>query len=363
MASSEDKAISLQCTAVKNYGRFSVADRDNDARFGRIILFYTYAIGFAITILTTPFVMGVLFMILNSFQDTDNQDDENANKRYYYKLMFAAASAVSLFYSFTAVFAALYQALKLYTGRFASLNEFQTCKIGCLSFLMGWVIFTAIVLAVLFPYKPSANYNTIKKILAFFAILSLTFLAAYIMLSFFPTILLLFAFPINSSALLALHIALFYSATVVLAVYFAMVHYWIKEHDLIVSKKDNPTNMLEKVINCLKQNECESLVVHIGWFLCITLGLLITCLLPLTYICIILLYQFVVARSNTNDVALNGITMYVPTLIIGAFGFIIDKGAIRKFSQQHAELPAGGNVASSPSSGEPGDEASGNGTA
>lgn len=278
-------------------------------------------------------------MISNSFEDKDGQDDENTNKHYYYKLMFAAASAVSLIYFLIAVFTAINQAIKLKTGRLPSLNEFEICKICYLFVLLVWVFSTGIVLAIFFPYKTSAN--NYKKIVAFVAILSLTFLAADVMLSFFPTILLLFAYPINSSALLALHIALFYSTTVVLAVYFAVVHYWIEEHDSIVNEDAPNENIFEKLVHKLK---CESLVVRVGWFLCITLGLLIMCLLPLTYICIILLYQFVVARSNTNEAAVNGITMYVPTLIIGVFGFAIDKGAIRKLKrigQQHAELPAG----------------------
>lgn len=289
--------------------------------------------------------MAVLFMMLNSFQDTDNQDDENTDKHYYYKLIFAAASAVSLLYFLIAVFTAINQVIKLSTGRPPdSLNEFEICKISYLFIILFWVFLMGIAFAIFFPYKTSTN-NYYKKIVAFCAILALTFLAADVMLSFFPTILLLFAYPINSSALLALHIALFYCTTVVLAVYFAVVHHWIEGHESIVSNKNDPTNTLEKIVNWLQHKKCESLVVYIGWFIFITLGLLITCLLPLTYICIILLYQFVVARSNTNDIALNGISMYIPTLIIGVFGFVIDKGAVRKLkriSQQHNELPAGG---------------------
>ena len=71
-------------------------------------------------------------------------------------------------------------------------------------------------------------------------------------------------------------------------------------------------------------------LIYFGWFEHIFLGLVILVALPITYICIIFFYQFVVARSNTNDISLNGLSLYIPSVVIAVFGFVIKKGAFEQ---------------------------------
>ena len=70
--------------------------------------------------------------------------------------------------------------------------------------------------------------------------------------------------------------------------------------------------------------------------------MVLVALLPLTYVCLILLYQFVVARSEANQLAYSNLSTYVPSLVIAVFGFIIKKGAFdlprhKKMKQQKEE--------------------------
>ena len=82
---------------------------------------------------------------------------------------------------------------------------------------------------------------------------------------------------------------------------------------------------------------CTWCTIALGWCTYILLGTLImVALLPLTYVCIILLYQFVVARSETNQIASSNLAMYVPSIAIAVFGFLLNKGAFDK--PQHVKM-------------------------
>ena len=136
------------------------------------------------------------------------------------------------------------------------------------------------------------------------------------MLSLAPTFLLLFAYPISSSALLVLHIAIFYCTIILVVVYFSI---------------------LDKRITKQKADIQTICVTNFG---CIMIGLILVVLLPLTYICILFFYQLAITRSNTTNASLIGISLYIPSLIIAVFGFLIKKGAFeqRKIKERKAML-------------------------
>ena len=330
----EEKAISLHCAAVEKYNRYSRKDRSSDAKFGTIILRFAYSVGFLLTFFITPLFIGLLFKILNkAFDENSPQNNGNGSNtsgteapessNYHYKPMFVAASIISFMYSFASISIGFYN---LPNKSRQPLNEFEMMKTGFLLLLLIWLVILTVAYAIYY-----SSMDCMKKVLASLAILSLGILAADIMLTLPPTILLLFAYPIDSSALLALHIAIFYCATMVLAVYFTKIHKWITKHHSIAKKI---LKML-KVCRVKKDNPNAALIViYIGWCIHIFLGLIVLVALPITYVCIIFFYQFVVARSNTNDISLNGLSLYIPSVVIAVFGFVIKKGA---FGQDTAE--------------------------
>ena len=246
---------------------------------------------------------------------------------YKYKPIFMAGSAISFMYSVSSISIALYQITE--TSRLP-LNEFQYMKIIFLFVLVVWLTVTAVVLT---KYYTISNQH-IKKVVAFFCGLSLAVFTADVMLSFVPTFLLLFAYPISSSALLVLHIAIFYCTIILLAIYFSILHKWITKHHQTVSKivkKKNNEHAHVRAINKLKA------IINFGWFVYIVIGLIVIALLPLTYICILFFYQFVITRSNTTNVSSSGISLYIPSLVIAVFGFLVKKGAFERRTNKEEE--------------------------
>ena len=345
-ASPEDKAIALQCTIVEKYNRYSLKDRDNDARLGVQILRFGYSIGFIITFIMSPLFMRLLFTIINKLvfpgnsdigdptgsdskptENTGRQDDsesqnsdaDNNMDNYNYKLIFMAGSAISFMYSVSSISIALYQITE--TSRLP-LNEFEYMKIIFLFVLVVWLTVIAVVLT---KYYTNSNQH-IKKVFAFFCALSLAVFTANVMLSFVPTFLLLFAYPISSSAMLVLHIAIFYCTIILLAVYFSILHKWIIKHHQTVSKIVKKKKNEDAHVRAIKFKAC----INVGWFVYIVIGLIVIALLPLTYTCILFFYQFVITRSNTTNIASNGISLYIPSLVIAVFGFLVKKGAFER---------------------------------
>ena len=169
-ASPEDKAIALQCTIVEKYNRYSLKDRDNDARLGVQILRFGYSIGFILTFIMSPIFMGLLFTIINKLvfpgnsdisdptgsdskvteitgrqddSESQNSDADNDMNNYNYKPIFMAGSAISFMYSMGSISIALYQVTK--TSRLP-LNEFEYMKMIFLFVLVVWLTVTAVVL-------------------------------------------------------------------------------------------------------------------------------------------------------------------------------------------------------------------------
>ena len=331
-ASPGDKAIALECTIVENYNRYSLEDRDNDARLGVQILRFSYSIGFVLTLIMSPLFMRLLFTIIENLmfpgnsdisdptgsdskptentgrqEDSESQDSdaENDMETYKYKPIFMAGSAISFIYSASSIGIGCHQAI----SRFP-LNEFEYMKMIFLIVLIVWLT----IIALFLMYKMKSNQH--KKVVAFFCALSLAVFTANIMLSFVPTFLLLFAYPISSSALLVLHIAIFYCTIILLAVYFFFLHKWIQ--------------------NVLKKKKNKAYIIF-WWFVYIVCALIAIALLPLTYICILFFYQFVITRSNTTNIASNGISLYIPSLVIAVFGFLVKKGAFEQRTNKEEE--------------------------
>ena len=145
-ASTEDKAIALQCTVVEKYNRYSLEDRNNDARLGVVILRFGYSIGFILTFVMAPLFMGLLFTIMNKVffsNSTESKTSGTDNNMDNYKPIFMAGSAVSFVYSLGSLSIGLYQVTKT---SHLPLNEFEYMKIFFLLALVAWLIVIAVVL-------------------------------------------------------------------------------------------------------------------------------------------------------------------------------------------------------------------------
>ena len=334
-ASAEDKGITLHCAAVENYTYDSVNNFTADARYGRGILIFTYTIGFVLTIMLAPILISLLFKIIKDLFDVSNEEDFDIS---YSKLILAGASTISLVHTFLSVGIAFYQLTK-YRNVF---NEFDRMKSGYLPVLLIWLFTITAAHTIYYDSNKDKLQNCMLKIAGFLAAFSLSAFTGLLMLSFAPTILLLFAYPVDISSLLALHVALFYSTTIVLAVFFRSVREWIVHHYSIVKNIISCSFCNKTQQKLAKKDNCNKCIIFAGMFLHILTGMVLVALLPLTYVCLILLYQFVVARSEANQLAYSNLSTYVPSLVIAVFGFIIKKGAFdlprhKKMKQQKEE--------------------------
>ena len=342
-ASPEDKAIALQCTIVEKYDRHSLEERDNDARRGIKIFQVSYIISIVLTFIMVLLFMGLLFTTLNVFpnntgdqtgsssspsgrsnannerelenrsdarneRESENRSDANNERELKnrsdadddidsYKLILVAGSAVTSLFSFVSVIIELYQATKI---SHQPINEFEKTKIICLIALLLWVI----IIAVMYYMCCKCRRKNVD-VMAFLCVLGLAVFTADIMLSMVPNFLLLFAYPISSSALLVLHIAIFYCAIILIADYIAIL--------LQITKHKQKTKI-------------KTICITIGCTSCMLGVILFFMVLPLTYTGILFFYQLFITRNKTTNVSLSTISQYIPPLVIAVFGFLVKKG-------------------------------------
>ena len=283
-------------------------DFSPDAQYGRGILKFTYSIGFVLGMTLAPILIPLLFKIIRDLFQTPDKEVS------YNKLTLAGATTVCAGYTIISVSIAFHQ-LSRY------INEFDRMKTGFMFALLFWLLVVTFFSALYFKFdkKIPALQKCVLHIAGFIAVFSLSGFTGILVLSFAPTIILLFAYPVDTSSLLALHVALFYSTTIVLAVFFCSVKEWVVNHRSIINTTFTCT---------CNHGWCNKCLICVGTFLHLSLGMVLVALLPLTYVCLILLYQFVVARSEHHQLlAYSNFAAYIPSIIIAVFGFIIKKGA------------------------------------
>ena len=307
-AIADDKGVALDCTSVSNYTS-SKNYFTNGGQYGKGILVFTYTIGFILVIGLTPILLPLLFKII---RDLLQRSDKN-----YDKMFLAGACTISTGYTILSVSIAFYQVTRY-------INEFDHMKAAFLPIILFWKLVITIFSALYFRFDENNFSNSHRKhILHFamcFAAFSLSSFTGIVMLSFAPTILLLFAYPVDTSSLLILHVASFYSTTIVLAVFFRGVKEWIINHDSIFG-----TTFFS---HCCDNDSIKRFFHWLIFCGLLLLGMVLFAMLPLTYVCLILLYQFVVARSEVNQLlAYSNFATYIPSIVIAVFGYIIKKGA------------------------------------
>ena len=144
-------------------------------------------------------------------------------------------------------------------------------------------------------------------------------------LSIVPTVLLLCAYPMNTFALIVIHVALIYFEIKVGTFVFMMLNVWE-----ISFYRENKDFLWLKCMSC-RSNRIASLqddkptcvcrVLRIG-----TVIIFMLFVLAVVYFTFIWFYQFILLRSVSSNVAVDIILKYLPSAVIGLFGFFISKG-------------------------------------
>ena len=175
----------------------------------------------------------------------------------------------------------------------------------------------------------------------------------------FPTILVFFAFSVDTFALLALHVALFYTETMVGTLVVCQSHkFWktlrskfnnikmstryhhmaldqlteeteeteLSNEFLSVSSagSDENSHLLQRLKKSLAlfNNSCVCM------FSCV-LGVLSFCVaVVLFYLCMMWFFQLLILRNLGHNTAFSVMIKYVPTAAIGLFGFVVGKSTL-----------------------------------
>ena len=300
-ASVHDKGFTLPSAAVVQYN--SSAVRDSDAMFGNKILWFACSIDLVLVLtLGLLLLQPLVVMFRNIFIKTRGAP--------HVKFLLAAASFVACAYNIAIAVIGFLLQLPL-------VHEFLYMKFFFL--LVIYLIFAFFI--VVYTRTTSTLDHCSHRFGACFVVFNLSTFIAILLLGFTPTIILLFAHPVDTSSLLALHIAITYTSTIVVAIIFHLTYNFIMRHRPTMNE-DSYVNGFFKIKHCpCKKCLCVS-------FISANLFLLLLVLLPLSYICIILFYQFVIIRSDFSGVAINlsDISKYVPSIMIGVIGFLLNKG-------------------------------------
>ena len=160
----------------------------------------------------------------------------------------------------------------------------------------------------------------------------LTLAIMLLILSIFPTLLLFFAHPMNTLALLVIHIALFYTETITNMLVIERLKLSRKrEHTCNKGSfkeqayKSKQYNKLLSMAHSTRENEEQKIDYRsytYGVVLAIGVVIMIN-RLGIVYIIVMWFYQFVFLRNLNNNLALDIIIQYVPSIGIAAVGSLI----------------------------------------
>ena len=155
-------------------------------------------------------------------------------------------------------------------------------------------------------------------------------------LSVFPTLLLLFAHPENTFALIVIHVALFYTETVIGAYIIERMNRCIRpccrtssccqtgdrtyvEMQEFKAEKEDPQQAL------LGNTDNKESNTRAGKCLLIVGIIFLVAVLVSIYFSLVWLYQFVILRNASSNVAFDMIIRYIPGVAIAALGFFVSK--------------------------------------
>ena len=174
-----------------------------------------------------------------------------------------------------------------------------------------------------------------------------------IILSIFPTLLLLFAQPTNTFALLVIHIALFYTETITGMLVIERLNKSMCIQKLLHKcrsrkREHNKEGFTEQACKSKRYNKLLSMAQNtreneggeIEYNSFINGVVLLIGVAPMfiglgfVYISVMWFYQFLFLRNLNNNLAFDIIIKYVPSVGIAAFGYLIQKGTFSKAKKE-----------------------------
>ena len=165
--------------------------------------------------------------------------------------------------------------------------------------------------------------NEKHNIILFVSVKVLSLALILLSLSVFPTLLLLFAHPENTFALIVIHVALFYTETMI-GVY--IIERLNRRHTTnrngYIELKDVPD---DNTVNHQTGTEEGQPGTGVMLFQLISGSSALIIVLISIYFALIGLYQFLIVRNASSNVAFDMVIQYVPSIAIGALGFFVSK--------------------------------------
>ena len=221
-----------------------------------------------------------------------------------------------------------------------------------LKFIFSFILAICVIISLIcwkICCKKTNDDCDITNVIFKFCLVSIVWLAIFLLsLSIVPTVLLLCAYPMDTFALIVIHVALIYTETeigtfVIMQLFLILPQKrdesWPKWMCLLCSlccqsranngNPPSPDDSEGLVANGQQHCKCCSYNTKHG---CVCRLVSITIILPIlivfnisVYCTFIWFYQFILLRSVNSNVAFDIILKYIPSVVIGLIGFFIRK--------------------------------------
>ena len=300
------KAYTLNEVAVNPF-TYTQHSNIDDEDVGMQLLFLVLAIDFVIAFALAPIF--VIFLT-NTFTAT-----LRSNSKSYSSSMITGAGAVSTIFCVMTWIAELHHLHKL-----VKVDTFIDIKLGYLATLYTWSFLVSLVITLGIRHSENKQYQHIREnstsedqppplairwwIVVYIAGSTIVGFLSHMLLILAPTVIFLFVNPVDVSSLLFLHVAMMYSMTVLLAIFIFQMRQW--GHKL----------------QCMIFGPW---VDRFTWFLYLLYACCIVAVVPLSYVTIIEIYQFVFGRNLYDQLATTVLATYIPSVAIVLFTWLLNR--------------------------------------
>ena len=352
---------------------------DPDRGYGLHVFTFIYTVNILLSMVLTVFLLPSIFVAFDTVANKSTFLDNPSQVQLMVIALLASLFMIAIYIS------DIIQMLcnpQNFTVKFLS-NDIWHNPLFVLKFVSSTIILflcTVVTNVQYVCFQPRNCLNILKMC-------GVTLLSAFIFTlirDIFPAILLLFAFPVDAFALLALHVALFYTETMVGTLVVCQSRkFWksfgekiktkLKNYGTTIvpsqSTSDEETDPL--IISCaeirrrhptrnqrsahfqssqfellnsvaatamlprpkpatrFKMKIDNSLILCVCRILLCGLGIIAFCAsMILFYLCMMCFFQLFILRNLDNNTAFSVMVKYVPTAAIGLFGFVIGKSTL-----------------------------------
>ena len=356
----ELKGHTLPQSAVEPPQSFVNTNDSYELMIGKLVFGFMYSVNFLISLsLSLTLLPGFLKVYENTVQEGDFFDDPG-------RVQWFTAALLALAYIIAVIAAEIFQLVNL--SKNCNLDIFIVLKCVFSVILSPFVI--GLLIYLYCTKETHAKFDTAiaKKLI----LVGVVWLAIYLLaLSIVPTVLLLCAYPMDTFALIVIHVALVYFEIKVGMLVFMQLSMskcmsccrqlsraldkcprHRDSHEFLLSEETSDNSSLQADVepsgadsqtNQPRGNNKATSDAHglQGGRCCscmclvcrVITGFVMFIGLVGIYFAFIWFYQFILLRSVNSNVALDIILKYIPSAVIGLFGFFINKG----ISYEHQE--------------------------